>query len=89
MFFLKMVAEWYQYGSYMFRDLLLLLFYLFFGGSGTPVAYGDSQARDPTGATAAGLHHSHSNAGSLTHCVRPGIEPTTSWFLVGFVSAAP
>ena len=31
----------------------------------------------------------HSNAGSLTQRARPGIEPTTSWFLVGFVSAAP
>ena len=28
-------------------------------------------------------------AGSLTHCARPGIECTTSWFLVGFGSAAP
>ena len=31
----------------------------------------------------------HSNAGSSTHCARPGIEPATSWFLVGLVSAAP
>ena len=31
----------------------------------------------------------HGNAGSLTHRVRPGIKPATSWFLVGFVSAAP
>ena len=31
----------------------------------------------------------HGNTGSLTHWVRLGIEPTTSWFLVGFVSAAP
>ena len=31
----------------------------------------------------------HSNAGSLTHWTRPGIEPETSWFLVGFVFAAP
>ena len=29
------------------------------------------------------------NAGSLIHWVRPGEEPTTSWFLVGFVSAEP
>ena len=28
------------------------------------MAYGDSQARDPIGADAAGLHQSHSNAGS-------------------------
>ena len=31
----------------------------------------------------------HSNARSLTSWVRPGIEPTTSWFLVWFVSTAP
>ena len=35
------------------------------------------------------LHHSHSNVRSLAHLVRSGMEPTTSWFLVGFVSAAP
>ena len=31
----------------------------------------------------------HCNAGSLTHWVKPGIKPATSWFLVGFVSTAP
>ena len=31
----------------------------------------------------------HGNARSLTHGVRPGIEPAPSWFLVGLVSAAP
>ena len=30
----------------------------------------------------------HGNAGSLTHYVRPGIEPASSWILVGFISAA-
>ena len=30
-----------------------------------------------------------SNTGSLTLQARPGIEPTTSWFLVRFISAAP
>ena len=29
------------------------------------------------------------NARSLTHRAKPGIEPTSSWILVGFVSAAP
>ena len=41
------------------------------------------------GATAAGLHRSHSNAGSLTHGERPGIEPASSWILVRFVSTEP
>ena len=31
----------------------------------------------------------HSNAGSLTHWVKPGIKPATSWLLVGLVSAVP
>jgi len=70
----------------------------------TPVAYGGSQARGLIRAVAAGLHkrHSniirapsatyttaHSNAGSLTHWARQGIEPSTLWFLVRFVSAVP
>ena len=55
----------------------------------TSEAYGGSQARGLTGAVAAGLHHSHSNARSLTHWARPGIKPATSCLLVGFVSAAP
>ena len=28
----------------------------------------------------------HGNAGSLTHGVRPEIEPTSSWIPVGFVT---
>ena len=36
-----------------------------------PTAYGDSQARGPPGATAAGLHHSHSNIRS-----KPSLQPT-------------
>ena len=66
----------------------------------TSMAYGDSQARGQIRAVAAGLHQSHSNtavtytiahsnAGSLTHWVRPGIEPATSWFLVWFFFAEP
>ena len=31
----------------------------------------------------------HDNTGSLTHWAKPGIKPKTSWFLVGFLSAAP
>ena len=31
----------------------------------------------------------HSNVGSSTYSARSGIEPETSWFLVGFVSAVP
>ena len=40
-------------------------------------------------AVAAGLHHSHSNARSLTHWVRPEIKPATSKILVRFVTLEP
>jgi len=40
-------------------------------------------------ATSANYTTTQGNAGSLTHLVRPGNEPATSWFLVGFVSSAP
>ena len=43
---------------------MLLFFFAFFGGGGAPVAYGSYQARGQIGATAVGLHHSHSNLGS-------------------------
>ena len=35
------------------------------------------------------IYTAHGKAGSSTHWVRPGIEPATSWFLVGFVSSVP
>ena len=31
----------------------------------------------------------HGNTGSLTHWVRPGLEPASSWILVRFVSTEP
>ena len=63
------------------------------------MAYGGSQAKGWIRAAAADLHHSHSNAnpscvythttthsnaGSLTHWVRPGIKPASAWLLVEF-----
>ena len=42
--------------------ILFTLFYCLFRAS--TMAYGGSQARGQIGAVAAGLHHSHSNAGS-------------------------
>jgi len=44
-------------------------FYLFFRA--TPEAYGSSQASGQVRATAASLHHKHSNAGS-----EPGLQHT-------------
>ena len=82
--------------------LFYLFIYLIFRAA--PAAYGSSQARGWIGATAGAMPQSqqhriwaesvtyttaHSNARSLTHWVRPGIEPSTSWFLVSFVSAVP
>ena len=57
----------------------LIFFYCYFRA--TSAACEGSQDRGQIGAVAAGLCHSHSNARSLTHWVRPGIEPATSWFL--------
>ena len=64
-------------------SFLVLLFLLF---RPAPSAYGGSQDRGQIGAVAASLHHSQSNAGSLSHWARPGIEPSSSWILVGFVN---
>ena len=44
---------------------------------------------EPDRGTAACLGHSHSNAGSPTHWVRPGIEPASLWILVRLISAVP
>ena len=39
--------------------------------------------------TSATYSAAHSNARSLTHWTGPGIEPTSSWVLVGFVTTEP
>ena len=44
-----------------------IIFFLFLLFRAALVEYGDSQARSPIGATAAGLRHSHSNIRSETH----------------------
>ena len=48
----------------------IIIIFLFFSKA-APTAHGGSQARGPTGAEAASLHHSHSNAGS-----EPCLQPT-------------
>ena len=73
--------------------------FVFWTFRATSMAYRCSQARDLIRTVVAGLSQSHSNArsyttahsnaGSLIHWARPGMEPAPSWFLVGFVSAAP
>ena len=66
---------------------LFMFFFSFFRAA--PVAYGASQARGPIRATAARLHHSLNNTRSQPPLPHTHSEPTTSWFLIGFVSVAP
>ena len=68
---------------------LKIHFFFFAFLRATPEAYRRSQARGRIGVAAAGLHHGHSNAGSLTQTARPGMEPSSSWTLVGFVTTEP
>ena len=81
-------------------DLISLSLFFFFGlflsFRATPVTYGGSQARGLTGqpapqpqqrgirVTSETYTTAHGYAGSLTHRVRPGIEPVSSRMLVGF-----
>ena len=94
-----LLKVWLCQPIFLLPPLFLLLLSDFL--TAAPVTYGSSQARGGTGAAAAHLCHSHSHTGSatytkahsntrsLTHWVRPGMEPTSSWILAGFVSAAP
>ena len=84
-------------GTYVLFFPFLFLFRV------TPTTHGSFQASGQIRATAVSLCHSHSNvgseprlqptpqlnAGSLTHWMRPGIDPTSSWTLVGFIFAQP
>ena len=57
--------------------VFFLLFFLFLVFRAASEAYGSSQARGRIGATAAGLHHSHSNVGSELR-LRPTPQPMTT-----------
>ena len=61
----------------------LLFYFLLFRA--TPPAFGNSQAGGQIRAAAATLCPSHSNARSLPHWARPGIEPVSSWILLGYL----
>ena len=76
--FFKKAWENYIQKLFYFSNKQMTFFYFFAFFRAALVAYGGSQARGPTGAAATGLHHSHSNAGSLTHWARPEIEPMSS-----------
>ena len=84
------------------RKFYLFIYFCLFRA--TPAAYGVSQTRGQIEAIASALHQSHSNtrsshvwiyttvhgnARSLTHSVRPGVEPVSSWMIVRFVPTEP
>ena len=85
-----------EHTKIVFRDFFFHLL------RAAPRAYRASQARGQIRAVASSLHYSHrntgsklplrptptahSNARSLTHWMRPGIEPTSSWILVRFIN---
>ena len=59
-------------GELTLLSVFIFLFFCLFAISwAAPMAYGGSEARGQIGATAAGLHHSHSHARS-----EPRLRPT-------------
>ena len=68
------------------QDPAFLSFFFFGLFRATPAAYGGSQARDQIRATSAIYTTGHSNAKSLVHWARLGIEPVSSWILKGSLS---
>ena len=94
---------WQDFCNHWLKWGLLIFFFLLFGAAHT--AYGGSpgqglnqsytcrptpepQQRRIQAASATSITV-HSNTGSLTHRARLGIEPATSWFLVGFIPTVP
>ena len=83
---------------YLFKNFFCLF-------RAAPMAYGSSQARAQISASPASLQSqpqqcwiwdmsvtyttAQGNAGSFTHWARPGIEPASSWILVGFIATEP
>ena len=77
---------WYKLG-FTGPDKSFRLFVCLFRAA--QAASGSSQAKGLIRAADAGLCHSHSNLGSLTHWLRAGIKPASSWIQVGLVAAEP
>ena len=94
---------WIEMGHSVFHANQVLLFFCFLGlhsrhmevprlGSKLELqlpAYTMATATHGIRAASATYTTAHGNAGSLTHGLRPGIEPASSWFLVRFISAEP
>ena len=91
------------YFYYLF--ICLFIYLVFYPFRAAPTAHGGSQARGSNQnhscpplpgpqqhriwAVPAIYTTAPGSAGSLTHWARPGIEPATSWLLVGFISNVP
>ena len=69
----KISLSFFSFLFYIFIIYLFIYFCLFAFSRAALVAYGGAQARGRIGAVAAGLHQSHSNAGSEPH-----LQPTPS-----------
>ena len=87
------MAQWIKNPIGIHEDAGWVFFLVFLFFRSSPAACGGSQARGPIEATAACTRHSHLHM-PQQHAIpdppsRPGIEPTISQFLVGFVSAVP
>ena len=91
-----------QFTKTLTQFLCYFYFYFFLVFRAIPVAYGDSQVRgyscQPTpqpkqyriqATSVICLHHSSQQCWILNPLKRTGIQPTTSWLLVRFVSAVP
>ena len=61
----------------MIYNIYICFFFSFFLFRASSAAYGGSQARGPIGATAAGLHQSHSNMESEL-CLQPTPQLTAT-----------
>ena len=86
-------------GELVFFFCLFVLFFVFqghiygiwrfpgYGSDRSCHSWPTPQSQEPQiWAMSAPCTTAHGNARSWTHWVRPGIEPTTSWFLVGFIN---
>ena len=70
-------------GFCLFKVFCFCFFFFFLAA---PVAYGCSGARGWIWATSVTYTAAWGNARILTHWVRPGIEPVSSWILVMFLT---
>ena len=68
------------------RSMFWAYIYIYIFFKSTLMTYRSSWARGGYGAAAASLCHSHGNARSLTHWLRPGVKCASSHTCVGFLT---